>query len=271
MKKTKAPKTKTVYSAPTLDFEVGVGFPRVLVAGVDEVGRGCLAGEVVAGACVLHAAWGEVSFEELKRRHPELARVTDSKQLSASEREELAPWIRANVLAYGIGAASVDEIDRVNIFQASHLAMVRAVENLRDPVANVPVYPRRLLVDGKFLPRVWQSHPYAPEDALRASAIVKGDLRSVSIACASILAKVHRDQEIAALDEKYPGYGFAVHKGYATPAHQAALRLLGPCEIHRKSFAPVKALLSTTVGEKIAEPVAHESARDRFETEDFFS
>jgi len=204
----------------------------MLVAGVDEVGRGCLAGEVVAGACVLPAEWGLLTLRELRKKHPELKHVTDSKLLDPGTRAELAPWIRANVRAFGIGACTVSEIDRLNIFHASHQAMIRAVANLRCRHDGSVVEPHWLLVDGKFLPREWPS--------TRAKAIIKGDLHSISIACASILAKVHRDDAISALDAKYPGYGFASHKGYATPEHREALARLGVTELHRRSFAPVR-------------------------------
>lgn len=249
--------------APTLEFEVGVGFPTRTVAGVDEVGRGCLAGDVVAGACVLPSEWGAFTLGELKQKYPELALITDSKQLSPEMRDELEPWIRANVRAFGIGSASVAEIDHINIFHASHLAMVRAVDALAEIVDGKKLRAECLLVDGKFLPKVWSPHPYSPEAATapRAQAIIKGDLRSLSISCASILAKVYRDREITLMDEKYPGYGFAAHKGYATPTHKKALRELGACAIHRRSFAPVKEVLGLVV--------ASDAALDAHQTELF--
>src|SRR5690606_34114501 len=148
---------------------------------------------------------------------------------------KLSPWIKEHAQAYAVGSASVEEIDRINIFHASHLAMERAVEALSQK-------PSHLLVDGKFLPKKWGRL----QGQFPATAIIKGDLHSLSIACASIIAKVHRDQWMEELESEHPGYGFAVHKGYATPAHKKALQALGVCVLHRKSFAPVKDLLLHT-------------------------
>ena len=183
------------------------------LAGVDEVGRGPLAGDVVAAAVIL----------DPERPIPGLR---DSKKLSPRRREELAQAIREHALAWAVARASVAEIDRINILQASLLAMCRAVERL-DP------QPHYVLVDGNRLPR-WS---YASEP------VVRGDDRVPAIAAASILAKVQRDSELIALDLEYPGYGFASHKGYPTPAHLKALRELGVTPLHRRSFAPVKNLL----------------------------
>ena len=184
-----------------------------LLAGVDEVGRGPLAGDVVAAAVILNPA------------HP-VAGLRDSKKLSESRRQQLALEIRSHALAWSIGRASVSEIDEINILQASLLAMHRAVDGLD----TVPEY---VLVDGNRLPH-W---PYA------ADAVVKGDDRVPAIAAASILAKVQRDSEMVELDQTYPGYGLAQHKGYPTRAHIDALQRLGVTAIHRRSFAPVKELL----------------------------
>lgn len=183
------------------------------LAGVDEVGRGPLAGDVVAAAVIL----------DPDRPIPGLR---DSKKLSPRRREELAQAIQEQALAWAVARASVAEIDRINILQASLLAMRRAVEML-DP------QPHYVLVDGNRLPR-WS---YASEP------VVRGDDRVPAIAAASILAKVQRDNELIALDLEYPGYGFASHKGYPTPAHLKALRELGVTPLHRRSFAPVKNLL----------------------------
>jgi ribonuclease HII len=152
--------------------------------------------------------------------------LRDSKKLSASRREILAPLIRERAVAWAIASASVAEIDELNILQASLLAMHRAVAAL-DP------QPGYVLVDGNRLPR-W---PYA------ALAVVRGDARVEAIAAASILAKVHRDNALLALEAQYPGYGFAAHKGYPTAAHLRALQTLGVTPVHRRSFAPVKKLL----------------------------
>jgi ribonuclease HII len=188
------------------------------LAGVDEVGRGPLAGDVVAAAVILDP-------------DRPIAGLRDSKKLSAPRREALAGQIMAEALAWSVARASVAEIDQLNILQASLLAMRRAVEAL-DP------QPLHVLVDGNRLPR-WQ---YAAE------AVVKGDDRVPAIAAASILAKVQRDRELVGLEQQYPGYGFASHKGYPTAAHLAALRRLGVTPVHRRSFGPVRILLEQMNG-----------------------
>ncbi|MEH6588817.1 MAG: ribonuclease HII [Halioglobus sp.] len=189
------------------------------LAGVDEVGRGPLAGDVVAAAVILDP------------QRP-IDGLRDSKKLTARRREELAGIIKEQALAWAVARASVAEIDSINILQASLLAMHRAV-------AALSVQPGFVLVDGNRLPR-W---------AYAAEAVVKGDDRVPAIAAASILAKVQRDSELIALEEAYPGYGFAAHKGYPTPAHLKALRELGVTPVHRKSFAPVKNLLAEASSE----------------------
>lgn len=184
-----------------------------LVAGVDEVGRGPLAGPVVAAAVIL---------DDL---HP-IKGLADSKALGPATRQRLAAQIKAHALCVSIAQASVAEIDELNILHATMLAMKRAVEGLRLP-------PRLVLVDGNRLPLL----------KMPAEAIVKGDSKVAAIAAASIVAKVHRDELLAQLHEQYPHYGFAAHKGYPTPEHLAALREHGACEIHRRSFAPVREAL----------------------------
>lgn len=184
------------------------------VAGVDEVGRGPLAGPVVAAAVILDPA------------RP-ITGLDDSKRLTARRREALAGDIRAHALAWALGRAEVEEIDRVNILQASMLAMERAV-------AALPIRPEHVYVDGNRLPNL----------GIAATAVVGGDAQVAEIAAASILAKVTRDAELVALDERFPGYGFAGHKGYPSRAHLEALERLGPCPEHRRSFAPVRALLA---------------------------
>lgn len=184
------------------------------LAGVDEVGRGPLAGDVVAAAVILDPA-------------QPIAGLRDSKKLSHKRRGDLAAQIREQALAWAIARASVAEIDSLNILQASLLAMHRAVAAL-DP------QPGYVLVDGNRLPR-WD---YAAEP------VIGGDDRVPAIAAASILAKVQRDAELVALDAEYPGYGFAAHKGYPTAAHLSALRQLGVTPVHRRSFAPVRSLLT---------------------------
>ncbi len=184
------------------------------LAGVDEVGRGPLAGDVVAAAVILDPA------------RP-IAGLRDSKKLSAPRREALALRIKEQALAWAVARATVAEIDQLNILQAALLAMHRAVQALHPQ-------PTYVLVDGNRLPR-WD---YASEP------VVKGDDRVPAIAAASILAKVQRDGELLELERQYPGYGFAAHKGYPTAAHLEALRTLGVTPVHRRTFGPVRALLA---------------------------
>ena len=185
-----------------------------LVAGVDEAGRGPLAGPVVAAAVIL---------DELQP----IRGLADSKMLSARRREQLFDEIRAKALCYCIAQASVEEIERLNILQATLLAMRRAVEGLR-------LKPALVLVDGNRLPVL----------TMRAEAIVKGDALVAAISAASILAKVHRDRWCADIDLQYPQYGFAKHKGYGTAQHLAALTEHGACPQHRKTFRPVAEVLT---------------------------
>jgi ribonuclease HII len=187
-----------------------------LVAGVDEAGRGPLAGPVVAAAVMLD------------ERKP-LRGLADSKLLSARQRERLFDEIRATALCLCIAEASAEEIDALNILQATLLAMRRAVAGLR-------LTPHCVLVDGNRLPPL----------QMPAHAVVRGDAKVRAIAAASILAKVHRDRLCQQLHEQFPSYGFAAHKGYPTPAHLSALREHGLCAAHRRSFAPVRALVPST-------------------------
>ena len=184
-------------------------YPAGLVAGVDEAGRGPLAGPVVAAAVIL---------DEL---YP-IDGLADSKKLTATRREALFDEIRAKALCCSIAQASVEEIERLNILQATLLAMRRAVLGLR-------LKPAMALVDGNRLPQL----------DMPAEAIVKGDALVPAISAASILAKVFRDRWCVQADAQYPQYGFALHKGYGTAAHLAALQAHGPCPLHRQSFAPV--------------------------------
>ena len=183
------------------------------IAGVDEVGRGPLAGAVVAAAVILDPS------------RP-IEGLTDSKKLSEKRREALFVEIKEKALAWAVGRAEVEEIDEINILQASLLAMRRAVEAL-DPA------PEHAMVDGNKLPKLPCS----------AEAIIKGDLTEPCISAASIIAKVTRDREMVELDKRYPGYGLAQHKGYPSKAHIEALEELGVTEIHRCSFGPVRRLL----------------------------
>ena len=188
------------------------GYP-LLTAGVDEAGRGPLAGPVIAAAVILDP-------------QKPVSGIADSKKLKANQRETLSGLIQQRALAWAIGRAEVEEIDRINILQATLLAMSRAV-------AALPLAAQHLLVDGNHCPQV----------ACRVEAVIGGDASIPVIGAASILAKVARDREMVALDALYPGYGFAVHKGYPTQAHLQALSRLGICKIHRRSFSPVKRLL----------------------------
>ncbi len=189
----------------------------IRVCGVDEAGRGPLAGPVVAAAVILDPAR---PIEGLR----------DSKQLSPPQRERLALLIRERTLSWSVAESSVEEIDRLNILQASLLAMQRAVESLQ-PAAELA------LVDGRQLPKL----------RIVAHAIVGGDASEPAISAASILAKTHRDGLMRALDLAHPGYGFADHADYPTPQHVQQLRVLGPCIAHRRSFGPVRALLASAV------------------------
>lgn len=187
-----------------------------LIAGVDEVGRGPLAGPVVAAAVIL----------DPKNKIDGLA---DSKLLTAKKREYLAYKIKESAKAWAIGRAEVEDIDRINIFQASLLAMQRAVLALT-------LLPTLVLIDGKHCPKL----------NCPSQAIIKGDQKIAEISAASIIAKVYRDAEMCRLDSHYPDYGFAQHKGYGTAQHLQALKVRGPVSIHRRSFAPVaRCILST--------------------------
>ncbi|WP_372527886.1 ribonuclease HII [Piscinibacter sp.] len=191
--------------------QLGLRFDVIgLVAGVDEAGRGPLAGPVVAAAVIL---------DDMNR----IKGLNDSKQLSPATRERLYDEIRAKALCCSIAEASVEEIDTLNILQATLLAMRRAVDGLR-------LKPAKVLVDGNRLPVL----------KVPAEAIVGGDATVKAISAASILAKVHRDRLCLQLHETHPQYGFDAHKGYPTPAHLAALREHGACPWHRRSFAPVR-------------------------------
>lgn len=199
---------------PTLALEIllieSAGGP---VCGVDEAGRGPWAGPVSAGAVILNP-------DDLP------AGIDDSKALTHARREALEIEIKARALAWGVGFASVEEIGELNILHATGLAMCRAIEAMA-------IQPVAALVDGN----------YGFKLPCPVQTVIKGDSLSLSIAAASILAKTARDRLMVELDAEYPGYGFAGHKGYNAPVHQAALRTLGPCPAHRRSWAPIRALL----------------------------
>ena len=220
-------------SNPSRAADVGVRAPAVdrlaherelvargisLLAGLDEAGRGPLAGPVVAAAVMFPVEWLRGEFPA------ELTRLNDSKQLTETQREHYFAWLTTHEeVRYAIAQADSAVIDRINILQATHRAMNDALAQLTPPPAHV-------LVDG------------LPVKSLRfpQTALVQGDARSYSIAAASVLAKVTRDRLMREFDRQFPGYGFAAHKGYGTPAHLAAIARLGACPIHRRSFAPLK-------------------------------
>jgi len=197
-----------------------------LVAGLDEAGRGCLAGPVYAAAVILD-------------KNHRIRGLDDSKQLAPAAREALFDKIQRRAVAYAIARAEIDEIERLNILHASMLAMQRAAAALNPA-------PLHCLVDGNRLPTL----------SCSAEAVIEGDAIHAPIMAASILAKVARDREMARLDAAHPGYGFAQHKGYGTPQHLQALRSLGPCAIHRMRFGPVAQLELPGLGEALAESAA---------------
>lgn len=186
----------------------------MIIAGTDEVGRGPLAGPVMAAAVILPEDY-------------DLPGLTDSKKLTEKKREKLCEAIKAQAVAWSLATASVEEIDQLNILQASLLAMKRSIEKLS-------IKPDKVLVDGHMIPKM---------DIL-AEAVVGGDKLIAEISAASIIAKVTRDQLMLKLDETYPEYGFKSHKGYPTKAHREALETHGPSPIHRKTFAPIKDMLA---------------------------
>jgi ribonuclease HII len=189
----------------------------IWICGVDEAGRGPLVGAVVAGAVVLDPL------------NP-IAGLKDSKRLTPARRDALYAEIVLKAKAWGVGEASPLEIDQVNILQATMLAMQRAVDDL---CARLGCWPDKALIDGNRCPNL----------PIPAEAIVKGDSKEPAISAASILAKVTRDRQMEALHARYPGYGFLQHMGYPTPVHLTALRQLGACPEHRRSFSPVRAVL----------------------------
>jgi ribonuclease HII len=186
----------------------------LLICGVDEAGRGPLAGPVSAAAVILDPT------------RP-IAGLADSKKLSEKQRDLLAPLIRERALAWAVAYAEVDEIDQLNILQATLLAMRRAVLAL-------PIQPQQVLVDGL----------YCPQTGIPSEAIVKGDSKVAAISAASILAKTARDELMLKLHQQYPQYGFDAHKGYPTAAHIAALQMHGVSDVHRRSFRPVRELIT---------------------------
>jgi ribonuclease HII len=203
---------------PDITFEQALWTGGIkLIAGVDEAGRGAWAGPVAAGAVILPQR------PDLAER---LAGVRDSKQMTALQRSYWAEIIHELACAWGIGFSSAEEIDALGILPATRLAMQRAIEKLAHA-------PQHLLVDAVRLPQV----------TLPQQALIKGDVHVLSIAAASVLAKTARDALMVELDASFPGYSLARHKGYGTAAHRAAVQRLGPCPIHRRSYAPIRAYL----------------------------
>jgi ribonuclease HII len=216
--KTKVPVTTNRIQAPTVEEELALlrqGYS--FIAGLDEAGRGCLAGPVIAAAVIL-------PLDEVHLTC--FSGVRDSKQLPPQVREQLYQVIMQDAVAVGIGIGSVELIDERNILQATKYAM-------RAAIAQLSTQPQALLLDALLLPNV----------SLPQRSIIKGDISCLSIAAASIIAKVTRDRLMRQLHEQYPDYGFAQHKGYGTEAHLAALQRYGVTPIHRRSFAPVRDLL----------------------------
>jgi len=230
---------------PDLVSEVSLGFlhsdpaKQKVIIGVDEVGRGCLAGVVVAAAAVLSPervlemgflANGQRgrSFKKKPKdsAHP-IQRIQDSKMIPEEDREMFRDAVEKFALGYAIGEASVDEIESLNILYASHLAMERAVAALEK---KLNIKADCILVDGHIVPKVFKH---------RGMPLIKGDQKSLSIACASIMAKVYRDQLMAEMELVYPGYGLKKHKGYPTPFHKKQIEILGPTPIHRRGFKGV--------------------------------
>ncbi len=213
------------------------------IAGVDEVGRGALFGPVVAAAVILPERMNALARAGLK----------DSKQLTREQREKLDRRIRKCALAFSVAEVDAETIDRVNIYQASRIAMLAAVQGLA-------LAPDHLLIDAMRI-----DHPCAQ------TRLFYGDALSLSIAAASVIAKVHRDRLMRELDELHPGYGLASHKGYGTPEHRRSLRELGPCALHRRTFAPVRALIAgepEATGFLFDDPLVDESLPDDVLLED---
>ena len=233
--------TKKPKPYPDLVSEVSLGFlhsgsENKIIIGVDEVGRGCLAGSVVAAAAVLSpervlalgflpsGKRGRTFSKNPKNTDHPICRIQDSKLIPESQREFFRDAAKEFVLGYAIGEASVEEIEELNILYASHLAMERAVAQLEK---KLKIRADWILVDGHIVPKVFSN---------RGKPLIKGDQKSLSIACASIIAKVYRDQMMRELETQYPGYGLKKHKGYPTPFHKKQIQILGSTPIHRRGF-----------------------------------
>ena len=226
--------TKKPKPYPDLVSEVGLGFlfsesdPKIII-GVDEVGRGCLAGSVVAAAAVLcpdrvRALAYLPNGKRGKKTDHIIHKIQDSKLIPESQREMFRDAAQEFVLGSAIGEASVEEIEKLNILYASHLAMERAVAKLEK---KLKIKADWILVDGHLVPKVFKE---------RGKPLIKGDQKSLTIACASIIAKVYRDQLMVKMEAQYPGYGLIQHKGYPTPFHKKQIQILGSTPIHRRGF-----------------------------------
>jgi len=211
--KKSAQQTFNLLTTDGMEPDLQAAWP-VPFAGIDEAGRGCLAGPVVAGACILP-------------EHHTITGLTDSKKLTEAQREALYPVIREQALAWGLGVVWPGKIDRINILQATFVAMHRAVFSLR-------VAPLLLVIDGN------QKIPATLVGSMAQTTVVQGDLKIPAISAASILAKTFRDRLMTALHRRYPEYGFAKHKGYGTQDHIESIAKYGPCRMHRLTFAKVR-------------------------------
>jgi len=234
---------------PDVISEVSLGFfvsgdderstKNKIIIGVDEVGRGCLAGVVVAAAAVLcpervlalgflpDGKRGRSFRKEPKTTDHPIRRIQDSKMIVEEQRELFRDAVKEFALGHAVGEATVEEIAELNILYASHLAMERAVKKLEE---QMEIRADWILIDGHIVPKVFRD---------RGKALVKGDQKSLTIACASIIAKVHRDQLMAEMETIYPGYGMKKHKGYPTPFHKKQIQVLGATPIHRRGFKGV--------------------------------
>jgi len=222
---------------PTLEFEQALwkdGFARI--AGIDEAGRGAWAGPVAAATVILPPDPSQTRTVRPGAHGIDLNGVRDSKLMTALARETWAPRIKDTALAWGVGFASAEEIDALGILPATKLAATRALEAL------IPdhLIPNYLLPNYLFPDYLLTDYLLFPEIDLPQTALIKGDQRSLSVAAASVLAKTARDAQMRELDGQYPGYGFGRHKGYGTRIHQDAIRQMGTCAIHRKSFSIMK-------------------------------
>lgn len=223
-------KMKKIKNGPTLELEQECGFPEREIIGVDEVGRGCLFGSVISAAVILPEAWGGCSLPQLIQKFPILKCIDDSKKMTVSNREKVSEFLK-NEIDFAIGEASVEEIDSINILNATFLAMERAIEKLSPGSKE-----RIVFIDGN---RASQNL----RKKYDLKTIIKGDQKSLSIACASVIAKVYRDHQMQTHSKDFPNYQIEKHKGYGTKIHLEALEKYGITPLHRRTFAPISRLL----------------------------